>query len=129
MLGKHALDRGPGPAADGSPSAADGFDLRIQNTPAPGLACHDIARKTSGDRGLAPLVEASFADFKKAMADGDTTRSVPLVKVLAELALIERGMIAEGSRRGQRALRAARLSLARRLITRRLSQASLSPAW
>jgi AraC-like DNA-binding protein len=127
MHGKHVLDYGPGSAAGGSPPAADDLDLRIQNTPAPGLACHDIARKTSGDRGLAPLVEASFADFKEAMADGDTTRSVPLVKVLAELALIERGIVAAGSRRGQRALRAARLSLARRLITRHLSQASLSP--
>jgi AraC-like DNA-binding protein len=77
---------------------------------------------------LAPLVEASFADFKEAMAEGDTARSVPLVKVLAELALIERGMIAAGSRRGQRALRVARLSRARRLIARHLSQASLSPA-
>ncbi|WP_426524316.1 helix-turn-helix transcriptional regulator [Bradyrhizobium sp. McL0615] len=77
---------------------------------------------------MAPLVEASFADFKEAMADGDTTRSVPLVKALAELALIERGMIAAGSRRGQRALRVARLSLARRLIARHLSQASLSAA-
>jgi AraC-like DNA-binding protein len=109
-------------AAGRAPPAA------IQNTPAPGFACHDIARRTSGDRGLAPLVEASFADFKEAMAEGDTARSVPLVKVLAELALIERGMIAAGSRRGQRALRVARLSRARRLIARHLSQASLSPA-
>jgi AraC-like DNA-binding protein len=62
------------------------------------------------------------------VADGDATRSVPLVKVLAELALIERGIVAAGSRRGQRALRVARLSLARRLIARRLSQANLSPA-
>ena len=73
-------------------------------------------------------MEASFADFKEAMEDGDTARSTSLVKALAELALIERGMIAAGSRRGQRALRAARLSLARRSITRHLSQASLSPA-
>jgi AraC-like DNA-binding protein len=100
-------------AAGGSPPAA------IQKTPAPGLVCH---------RSWAPLVEASFADFKEAVADGDTARSVPLVSVLAELALIERGMIAAGSRRGQRALRVARLSLARRLIARRLSQANLSPA-
>jgi AraC-like DNA-binding protein len=128
MHGKHELDCDPGSAAGGSPPAADGLDLRIQNTPAPGLARYDVVRETSGDRGLAPLVEASFADFKEAVADGDTVRSVPLVKVLAELALIERGMIAVGSRRGQRALRVARLSLARRSITRHLAQASLSPA-
>lgn len=128
MHGKHALNCDPGPAAGGSPPAADGFDLRIQKMPAPGLVGHDIIGKTSGDRGLASLVEASFADFKEAMEDGDTARSAPLVKALEELALIERGMIAAGSRRGQRALRLARLSLARRLITRHLSQASLSPA-
>jgi AraC-like DNA-binding protein len=127
MHGKHALDCDPGSAAGRSPAAADGVDLRIQNAPAPSLVGHDVIRKTSGDRGLAPLVEASFADFKEAVADGDTARSAPLVEALAELALIERGIIAAGSRRGRRALRAARLSLARRLITRHLSQASLSP--
>jgi AraC-like DNA-binding protein len=114
--------------AGGSPAAAGGFDLRIEKTPAPGLACPDVARETSGDRRWAPLVAASFADFKEAMKDGDTAQSTSLIKVLAELALIERGMIAAGSRRGLRALRVARLSLARRSITRHLSQASLSPA-
>jgi hypothetical protein len=73
-------------------------------------------------------VEASFANFKQAVEDGDTARSTSLVNALAELELIERGMIAAGSRRGLRALRVARLSLARRSITRHLSQASLSPA-
>ena len=77
---------------------------------------------------MGPPVEASVADFKEAVEDGDTARSTSLVNALAELALIERGIIAAGSRRGQRALRAARLSLTRRLITRHLSQASLSPA-
>jgi len=57
-------------------------------------------------------VEASFADFKQAVEDGDTARSTSLVNALAELELIERGMIAAGSRRGLRALRVARLSLA-----------------
>jgi AraC-like DNA-binding protein len=128
MLGKHALDCGSGPAADGSPPAADSLDLRIQNTPAPGLVGHNVIRETSGDRGLAALVEATFADFKEAVEDGDTARSTSLVNALAELALIERGRIAAGSRRGLRALRAARLSLAHRSITRLLSQANLSPA-
>jgi AraC-like DNA-binding protein len=128
MRGKHEFDCDPGPAAGGSPPAADGFDLRIQNAPAPSLVGHDVIGKTSGDRGLAALVEASFADFKEAMEDGDTAISAPRVKVLAELALIERGIIAAGSRRGQWALRAARLSLAGRLMTRHLSQANLSPA-
>jgi AraC-like DNA-binding protein len=128
MHGKHALDGDPASAAGGPPPATAGLELRLQDTPAPGLARHDVARETSGDRRWAPLVEASFADFKEAVEDGDTARSVPLVRVLSELELIERGMIAAGSRRGQRALRAARLSLARRLIARHLSQASLSPA-
>jgi len=128
MHGKHELDCDPGSAAGGSPPAADGLDLRIQKTPAPSLVCPDIVRERSGDRRWAPLVEASFADFKEAMEDGDTARSTSLVHALAELDLIERGMIAAGSRRGLRALRVARLSLARRSITRHLSQASLSPA-
>ena len=128
MHGKPALDCDMGTAASNSPAAADGFGLRIQNTPAPGLVSHDVVGKTSGDRGLAALVEASFAEFKEAVEDGDTARSAPLVTALAELALIERGVIAAGSRRGRRALRAARLSLTRRLITRHLAQANLSPA-
>ena len=128
MHGEHELDCDPGSVGGGSPPAADGFDLRIQKTPAASLVCHDVDRETSGDRRWAPLVEASFADFKEATEDGDTARSTSLVKALAELALIERGVIAAGSRRGLRALRLARLSLARRSITRHLSQADLSPA-
>ena len=128
MHGKHELDCDPGSAAGGSPPATDGLDLRIQETPAPDFACHDVVRGTSGDRGLAQLVEACFADFQEAVADGDTARSTSLVNALAELALIERGIIAAGSRRGLRALRLARLSLAHRSITRHLSQADLSPA-
>ena len=100
MHGKHELDCDPGSAAGGSPPAADGLDLRIQKTPAPSLVCPDIVRERSGDRRWAPLVEASFADFKEAMEDGDTARSTALVHALAELDLIERGMIAAGSRRG-----------------------------
>jgi AraC-like DNA-binding protein len=128
MHGEHELDCDLGSVAGGSPPAADGFDLQIQKTPASSLVCHDVARETSGDRRWAPLVEASLADFNEAMEDGDTARSTSLVKALAELALIERGIVAAGSRRGLRALRVARLSLARRSITRHLLQASLSPA-
>jgi AraC-like DNA-binding protein len=128
MHGEHELDCDPGSVAGGSPPVTDGFDLLIQKTPTPSLVCHDVARETSGDRRWGPLVEASFADFKEAMEDGDTARSTSLVKALAELALIERGIVAAGSRRGLRALRVARLSLARRSITRHLSQANLSPA-
>ena len=106
-----------------------------RKTPAPGFACHDVVREASGDRRWAPLVEASFADFTEAMEDGDTARSTSLVHALAELDLIERGMIAAGSRRGLRALRVARLSLARRSITRHfvasepLARDGRRPAW
>ena len=109
-------------------SAADALDLRIQNPPAPGLVGHDVVARHPAIADGPPLVQASFADFKEAVKVNDTARSLSLVKALAELALIERGIVAAGSRRGQQTLRVARLSLARRLITRHLSQASLSPA-
>jgi transcriptional regulator GlxA family with amidase domain len=47
---------------------------------------------------------------------------------LGHLALIERGIVRPGSRRGQAALRTARLSLARRLIARHLQDPDLAPA-
>ncbi len=62
------------------------------------------------------------------MAEADTARSVLLVNVLAELALIDLGTVTAGSRRGQRTLRTARLALARRLIARHLPQPDLSAA-
>ncbi|WP_338027862.1 helix-turn-helix transcriptional regulator [Bradyrhizobium oropedii] len=82
---------------------------------------------TTGNRGWAPLLEACLADFKEATETGDTARIPALVKIVADLALIERGAIRPGSRRAQQALRVGRLSLARRLITRHLAKPALSP--
>ena len=107
---------------------ADGLDLPVRNAVAFGLAGDDAVRETSGDRDWAPLRQATLAGFKEAMAEGDTARSVLLVNVLAELALIDLGTVAAGSRRGQRALRTSRLALARRLIARHLPQPDLSAA-
>jgi AraC-like DNA-binding protein len=122
------LEFDPGSAAECSPPAADGQDLDVRNPVADSPAGHDAIRETPRDRGWAQLRQASLSDFKEAVAVGDTARSLLLVNALAELALIERGTIAAGSRRGMRALRGARLSLARRLIAQHLSHANLSAA-
>ena len=111
---------------DGGPrTPAGGCDVPLP--PAPDAAGYRPARETSARDGGA-LRQASLADFKEAVAEGDTARSVLLVNVLAELALVDLGTVPAGSRRGQRALRAARLALARRLIARHLPQPELSAA-
>jgi AraC-like DNA-binding protein len=106
--------------------AVDGLGLPNQLADPFGLAGDNAIREPSGEWG--PLRQAALSDFKEAMADGDTARSVLLVHVLAELALIDLGTVSPGSRRGQRALRAARLALARRLIARHLAEPELSAA-
>ena len=93
-------------------------------------AATELARRGSpatGNRGWTPLLEACLADFKDATEAGDTASIPALVKIIADLALIERGAIRPGSRRAQQALRVGRLSLARRLITRHLAKPALSP--
>ncbi|WP_094194064.1 helix-turn-helix transcriptional regulator [Bradyrhizobium viridifuturi] len=93
-------------------------------------AALELARRgspTTSNRGWAPLLEACLADFKDATEAGDTVSIPALVKIVADLALIERGAIRPGSRRAQQALRVGRLSLARRLITRHLAKPALSP--
>ena len=121
MHGRHEFDRnvGASPAAPINPGSDDG--------PAPAATCHD-RRKTSGDRGWAPLLEACFAELQEAAENGDMAKTPPLVEAVREFALIERGAIEPGSRRGQQALRVGRLCLAQRLITHHLAQAALSPA-
>ena len=105
---------------------ACGLDLPAPNAVAFDLPGDDVLPETSGDRDWAPLRQATLAEFKEAMAEADTARSVLLVNVLAELALIDLGTVTAGSRRGQRTLRTARLALARRLIARHLPQPDLS---
>ncbi|MCC8939062.1 helix-turn-helix transcriptional regulator [Bradyrhizobium sp. Arg68] len=106
-------DAGPRPTAAGSAAVQVRFDQRLDQS----------------WRGWAPLKEACAADLKDAMEADDAARIPPLVRAVADFTLIERGAIGPGSRRAQRALRIARLSLARRLIARHLSKSSLSPTF
>jgi len=117
------------------PVDAAGFDLRILKVPVaeielPGAGLHDLAPKPFGDLAfLAPLLESCFADLTEADNDGDPAVAKALVQTLTRLALIERGIVRPGCRIGQYAVRAGRLSLARRLIARHLTQPQLSPAF
>ncbi|MEY9184480.1 AraC-like DNA-binding protein [Bradyrhizobium sp. USDA 326] len=114
-----------------APLGAGGFHLRILKIPVSNIPTQDrrvreLAPRTFDDPALAPLLAACFADLGEAAAD-DAADSPPvvqtsLVQALAHLALIERG-----SRRGQAALRTARLSQARRLIARHLQNPDLAP--
>ncbi|MCG2637613.1 transcriptional regulator [Bradyrhizobium sp. CCBAU 11434] len=115
------------------PLGEAGFHLRILKIPVSGLATQDrrmreLAPKTFNDATLAPLLDACFADLGEAAATEGSPGAVPLVQALGHLALIERGIVRPGSRRGQAALRTARLSLARRLIARHLQDPDLAPA-
>ncbi|NVL89330.1 AraC family transcriptional regulator, partial [Escherichia coli] len=81
---------------------------------------------------LACLLQACLADLDAPGEDpgepGAAPPAVPLVEALVCLALIDRGVMRPGSRRGQSALRTARLSRARRLILAHLQDPALSPA-
>lgn len=114
------------------PLGDSGFHLRILKIPIGGLATQDkrtreLAPKVFNDPALAPLLDACFADLGEAAANDGSSGAVPLVQALGHLALIERGIVRPGSRRGQAALRTARLSLARRLIARHLQDPDLAP--
>jgi len=130
-----------------APLGAGGFHLRILKIPVSSLSTQDrrmreLAPRTFNDPGLAPLLGACFADLDEAAAgDNGATDATSvaqtsldqaldqasLVQALAHLALIERGIVRPGSRRGQAALRTARLSQARRLIARYLQDPDLAP--
>jgi AraC-like DNA-binding protein len=114
------------------PLGAGGFHVRILKIPVDNIAAHDkrmreLAPKTFNDQALAPLLGACFADLAEAGPDGDADAD-SLVQALGHLALIERGILRPGSRRGQAALRTARLSQARHLIARHLQDPTLAPA-
>ncbi|GGI32177.1 helix-turn-helix transcriptional regulator [Bradyrhizobium guangdongense] len=114
------------------PLGASGFHLRILKIPVRGLATQDkrmreLAPKPFSDPALHALLDACFADLGEAAANEASSDSAPLVQALGHLALIERGIVRPGSRRGQAALRTARLSLARRLIARHLQDPDLAP--
>lgn len=116
-----------------TPLGAAGFHLRILKIPVSGLATQDkrmgeLAPKIFSDPALAPLLDACFADLGEVAANNGSSAATPLVQALGHLALIERGIVRPGSRRGQAALRTARLSLARHLIARHLKDPDLAPA-
>lgn len=115
-----------------APLGAGGFHLRIlkipvNNIPAQDKRVRELAPKTFNDNALVPLLSACFADLGEAVADDGASDATSLVQTLAHLALIERGIVRPGSRRGQAALRIARLSQARRLIARHLQNPDLAP--
>lgn len=119
--------------------ATDGFHLRILKVPAADLrpSHADLVKAGLGDLvpkplcengALVPLLASCFRDLKETDDAGDPERARALVQTLAQLALIERGLIRPGSRAALHALRVGRLSLARRLIARNISRTTLSPA-
>ena len=107
-----------------TPLTDDGFHLRILKVPTAGLLApnadlHDLFPKPFYSQpSLAPLLESCFADLTEADEGGDPAMSAPLVEALAQIALIERGLVRPASRAALGAIRIGHLSLARRLITR-----------
>lgn len=115
------------------PLGAGGFHLRILKVPAADMLAppdrlRGLSPKTFNDAALAPLLQSCFTDLAETTRAGDTARTAPLVQAVAQLALIERGVVRPASRRAQYALRIARLSLAHRLIRCRLHNPELSPS-
>ncbi|MHB0767608.1 helix-turn-helix domain-containing protein [Bradyrhizobium sp. 5.13L] len=115
-----------------APLGAGGFHLRILKIPMGIIPAQDkrmreLAPRTFSDPALAPLLGACFADLDETSEDTGVD-AASLVQALAHLALIDRGIVRPGSRRGQAALRTARLSWARRLIARHLQDPRLAPA-
>ncbi|QPF87887.1 helix-turn-helix transcriptional regulator [Bradyrhizobium genosp. L] len=126
MRGEVDLDHRQGSGSVASATAPASFDLHVSRDQTPALAPGGMPAAPSR-RGWAPLLEACTADLKEAMQTGSAASVPPLVKAVAEFALLERGAIRPGSRRAQQALRIGRLSLARRLVTRHLPEPALSP--
>ncbi|PDT89245.1 AraC family transcriptional regulator [Bradyrhizobium sp. Y36] len=114
-----------------APLGAGGFHLRILKIPVSSFPVQhkrvrELSPRTFADPTLAPLLGACFADLNEAANDAALDAS-SLVQALAHLALIERGIVRPGSRRGQAALRTARHSQARHLIARHLQDPDLAP--
>ena len=119
-----------------APLCGSGFDLRILKIPLAAISVRDkrirdLAPRAFNAPSLSGLLDSCFADLSQdsaeAAGDDDAAQTAPLVEALAQLALIERGILRPGSRRGQHALRVGRLSLAQRLIARELGNSNLSP--
>jgi len=117
------------------PLDAGGYDLRIVKVPVADIALpktglHDLAPKPFGDLAfLAPLLESCFSDLTETGNGSETSAAKALVQTLTQLTLVERGIVSPNSRIAQYAVRAGRLSLAKRLIASHLAQPQLSPAF
>jgi AraC-like DNA-binding protein len=118
-----------------APIGADGFRLRILKIPVAEIApfwsgVHDlVARPFLEEVTIGPLLRSCFRDVARLGASSDTPEALRLVNALAHLALIERGVLPLRSRSATEAIRVGRLSAARRLIARYLSDPGLSPAF
>jgi AraC-like DNA-binding protein len=117
------------------PTGADGFHLRILKIPVAEIApfrsgVHDLVAKPFNDCvAIGPLLHSCFADLTHAAGSLEALEASRLVDALAHLALIERGVVALGSKTAIQALRVGRLSAARRLIAGELSNLNLSPTF
>lgn len=117
------------------PLTADGFDLRVLKVPVAAIAApknglHDRVAQPFGDHAaLTPLLESCFADLTEVDDDGEPKAAEALVQTLAHLTLIERGIVRPRSRIARYAVRAGRLSLARRLIAGHIAEPQLAPSF
>jgi AraC-like DNA-binding protein len=117
------------------PLDARGYDLRILKVPVADIALpktglHDLAPKPFGNLAfLPPLLESCFSDLTEIGDGSDPLAAKALVRTMTQLTLVERGVVSPNSRIAQYAVRAGRLSLARRLIARDLAHPQLSPAF
>ena len=119
-----------GPLLNWSTAEVDVPRVPVADTPGPITGLHDLVAKPLGDQALlGPLLESCFADLTEAGDDSDPATARAMVKTITQLALIERGVVQPRSRPAQRAIRAGRRSLARRLIAHHIAQAHLSPAF
>jgi hypothetical protein len=74
----------------------------------PKTGLHDLVPKPFGDQpSLAPLLQSCFADLTELDGDGDTAMTTPLVQALAQLALIDRGVVTPTSHAALAAFRSA----------------------
>lgn len=118
-----------------APLGANGFHLRVLKIPSADLPpmrprIHDLFAKPFAESAtLTPMLESCFADLTEADDTRDPANAEPLIKALAQLALINRGVIGPASRTAMAALRVGRLSLARRLIAHNLSNPELAPGF
>jgi AraC-like DNA-binding protein len=125
-----AADAPAGPQGGPLPSwsTAEVGKVPVADIPGPIAGLHDLIARPFGDLALlGPLLESCFADLTEAGDDSDPASARAMVQAITQLALIERGVIGPRSRAAQYAIRAGRLSLARRLIARHIAQAQLSP--